>query len=379
MSSQTTKRIRVGVVGANPTRGWGSVAHLPALAHLPEFEVVAVATTRQASAQQTADAFGVPLAFEVAEDLAAHPDVDLVVAAVKVPSHAAVIRAALAAGKHVLSEWPLGVDFAETTALSEQATAAGVVHAVGLQGVHSPGARYLRDLIAEGTIGRVESISLLTSGGLGGSRIPEWLAWSTDPAAGVSVLSVTGGHVLATLAEAVGPLRDVSAVVATLSAHTTVIETGQRLPVGTPDQVALVGTLDTEGRSGAVMSVTLQGGTAAAAAGFTLQIVGSDTTLRITPAQPGGLLHMSDWTIAAFSADGRRPVEELVVPQRYRTIPPEVRAGPAANVAALYRDLAHAIAGRHQPHASFDTAVAFHRLITIVQTAARTGQRQQLA
>ena len=53
--SQPRRRpIRVGVVGANPTRGWGTTAHLPALQALDEYEVVAVATTRLDTAKATA-------------------------------------------------------------------------------------------------------------------------------------------------------------------------------------------------------------------------------------------------------------------------------------------------------------------------------------
>jgi predicted dehydrogenase len=56
-----------------------------------------VATTRKESARDTADRFGVPLAFDSADDLVAHQGVDLVAVTVKVPGHAAVVRAALAA------------------------------------------------------------------------------------------------------------------------------------------------------------------------------------------------------------------------------------------------------------------------------------------
>ncbi len=39
--------IRVGIVGASPTRGWALGTHLPLLEALPGYELVAVATTRQ--------------------------------------------------------------------------------------------------------------------------------------------------------------------------------------------------------------------------------------------------------------------------------------------------------------------------------------------
>ena len=46
--------VRVGIVGASPTRGWALSAHLPALAGLPGFTVTAVSTTRQETADETA-------------------------------------------------------------------------------------------------------------------------------------------------------------------------------------------------------------------------------------------------------------------------------------------------------------------------------------
>ena len=49
-----TKKIRVGIVGLNPKRGFASIAHVPALRALPDFEIVAVATTRQESADAAA-------------------------------------------------------------------------------------------------------------------------------------------------------------------------------------------------------------------------------------------------------------------------------------------------------------------------------------
>ena len=75
-------RIRVGIVGASP-HSWAAAVHLPALAHLDEFTVTAVATTRQDSAQAAASTFGIRHAFANAGELAAHPEVDLVVSSVE--------------------------------------------------------------------------------------------------------------------------------------------------------------------------------------------------------------------------------------------------------------------------------------------------------
>src|SRR5438105_14846891 len=85
-------KIRVGIVGTSPRRGFASIAHIPALQALPEFEITAVCTTRQDSADATARHYGVPLAFCDPEKLAQHPDVDLVTVSVKVPDHYVHLR-----------------------------------------------------------------------------------------------------------------------------------------------------------------------------------------------------------------------------------------------------------------------------------------------
>src|SRR5258708_6169840 len=140
----TTSKIRVGIVGVSPQRGFASIAHIPALRALPDFEISALCTTRQDSADAAARHFGVPLAFADAEQLARHPAVDLVTVSVKVPDHYRPVMAALEAGKHVYCEWPLGRDTAEAVRMRDMAERKGVRHAVGLQGQVSPAINYVK-------------------------------------------------------------------------------------------------------------------------------------------------------------------------------------------------------------------------------------------
>ena len=127
-------RIGVGIVGANVRYGWGTRAHLPALAALPEFEVVAVATTRMETALETAEQHAIPNAFDNAQALAEHPDVELVLVCVRVPGHHELTSAALRAGKHVFTEWPLGANTAEARELLGLAESAGCATMVGPAG-----------------------------------------------------------------------------------------------------------------------------------------------------------------------------------------------------------------------------------------------------
>src|SRR2546423_10071868 len=72
------RRIRVGIIGANPDRGWAAQAHIPALKSLrDDFEITALSTTRRESADAAGKLFGVPAAFDNHQELVSSPTVDV--------------------------------------------------------------------------------------------------------------------------------------------------------------------------------------------------------------------------------------------------------------------------------------------------------------
>src|SRR5207302_6323948 len=133
-----------GIVGLSRQRGFASIAHIPALRALSDFDIAAVCTTRQESAEAAAQHFGIPLAFSNPEDLARHPDVDLVTVSVKVPDHYRPVMAAIDAGKHVYCEWPLGRNTAESHDVLEAAARKAVRDAVRPHVRSSPQINYVK-------------------------------------------------------------------------------------------------------------------------------------------------------------------------------------------------------------------------------------------
>src|SRR5215475_5749853 len=73
-----SSKIGVGIIGVEPDRSWSAIAHIPALQALPQYEIVALGTTRQESAAAAARRYGIPHAFDNHHALVSHPDVDLV-------------------------------------------------------------------------------------------------------------------------------------------------------------------------------------------------------------------------------------------------------------------------------------------------------------
>ncbi|MDX6495524.1 MAG: hypothetical protein QOE17_1510, partial [Gaiellales bacterium] len=125
-------KIRLGLIGANIHSNWASRSHLPALMASPDVEMTAVCTTRPESAEEAREAFGAKLAFHDYREMVASPEIDAVAVVVRVPSHYEPTRAALEAGKHVYTEWPLGRTTAEAEELAALARAKGVRTVVGL-------------------------------------------------------------------------------------------------------------------------------------------------------------------------------------------------------------------------------------------------------
>jgi predicted dehydrogenase len=226
----------------------------PALQELPDFEINAVCTTRQDSAEAAARHYGVPLAFCDAEKLAQHPDVDLVTVSVKVPDHYLPVMAAIEAGKHVYCEWPLGRNTDEAARMRDAANRKGVRHAVGLQGQVSPAINYTKDLIADGYVGRVLSATMVGCAPNWGPTIDR--AYQADRANGANLLTITGGHTIDALCYCLGEFRELAAFVVSQRDRILVEETDELIAKTSPDQLVVNGIVG----DGAVVSFQVRGG-----------------------------------------------------------------------------------------------------------------------
>jgi predicted dehydrogenase len=362
-----TDKIRVGIVGASPNRGFASIAHIPALQALPELELTAVCTTRQASADAAARHFGIPLAFADPEKLAQHPDVDLVTVCVKVPDHYRPVMAALDAGKHVYCEWPLGRDTDEAVRMLDAAERQGVVHAVGLQGQVSPAINYARDLIAQGHIGRVLSGTMIGCAANWGASIDR--AYQADSANGANLLTITGGHQIDALCYCLGEFRELAAFVVSQRDTIPVDETGQIIAKSSPDQLVVNGILG----DGAVVSFQIRGGMARGTE-FLFEIHGDEGDLVLTATSRASMQRQELRLQGARGAGV--PLADMPIPGSYRWVPDNAPEGSPYNVAQLYAKLAESIREGRPARPGFDAAVTRHRLIDAIVRASDTGRKQ---
>ena len=360
-------KIRVGIVGASANRGFASIAHIPALRALPQFEIAAVCTARQESAEAAARHYRVPLAFSDPAALARHPDVDLVTVSVKVPDHFRPVMAAIEAGKHVYCEWPLGRDTDEAVRLLDAAERAGIRHAVGLQGQVSPTINYVKDLVAEGYVGRVLSATMIGCAPNWGAAIDR--AYQADRANGANLMTITGGHQIDALCHCLGEFREVAAFVVSQRDHIHSEDTGGLIPKTSPDQLTVTGIVG----EGAVVSFQTRGGMARGTE-FLFEIHGDKGDLAISATERASMQRQE---LRLQGAQGEaKALADLPVPARYRWVPDGAPAGSPYKVAQLYARLAECIRDGKPASPGFAAAVTRHRLIDAIVRASETGRKQ---
>ena len=146
--------VRVGIIGLG---AWGSRAHLPALAGLPDAEVIAVADPDEEAARTAATQFGVERVETDPGLLLRNPDgLDAVVIATPDDTHRDLAVAAFEAGLHVLCEKPIAYSVREGEEMLAAAERAGKVAKIGFLFRHSPVVTRMHELVNEGLIGDVQ-------------------------------------------------------------------------------------------------------------------------------------------------------------------------------------------------------------------------------
>jgi len=158
----------MGLVGP----GFVGQHHIDAVRRLGFVDVVAIAGSDERRTRAKAEALGVPKAYGSFEALAADPDVQVVHNTAPNFLHGPIVRAALAHGKHIVSEKPLASSAEEAHALWVAAREAGVVHAVTFNYRGNAMVQQARAMVAAGDLGPAHYIH--------GGYLQDWLLKPTD-------------------------------------------------------------------------------------------------------------------------------------------------------------------------------------------------------
>jgi predicted dehydrogenase len=241
------RRVGVGIIGT----GNISTQYLKAMQSFDVLDVVAIADMKPEVAEKKAAEFG--LTSIPVDALLADPRVEIIVNLTIPRAHVDVGLRAIAAGKHVYGEKPLGITFAEGKKLIDAAKAKNLRVGSAPDTFLGGGHQQARAVIDSGALGTVV-------GGTAFFACPGHEYWHPDPAfyydiGGGPVLDM-GPYYITDLVNLLGPVARVSALSATPFKERPIRsepKKGQMMPVKVHTHVT--GTLVF--RSAALVTVTL--------------------------------------------------------------------------------------------------------------------------
>jgi predicted dehydrogenase len=184
------KKTGMGIIGP----GFVATHHIDAVRRLGNVEVVAVAGSTQKSADAKARELRIGRAYGHYQDLIDDPEIQVVHNTTPNYLHYSISLAAIAAGKHVISDKPLAMNSAEGRLLLDAAKEAGVAHVVTFNYRGNPLIQHARSMVAGGELGSLCFVH--------GHYLQDWMtdpsvySWRSDPQKGGSSSALTdiGSH-----------------------------------------------------------------------------------------------------------------------------------------------------------------------------------------
>ena len=263
--------IRVGVVGAG---GNTRLHHIPKLQKIEGVRIASVANRSRASSERVAQEFGIERVHENWQDVVNDPGIDAVVIGTWPYMHCPITLAALAAGKHVLTEARLAMNAAEARQMLAASRARPDLVTQVVPGPHTFAAdQMVMHLLAEGYIGELQSLDLRVPTGFLNRDAP--MHWRMDrELSGLNAMTM--GIWYECLTRWVGPATAVMARTRVAVPYRLDKESGERRSISVPDHVEVLADL----ANGAIARMHWSG-VAGFMPGPEVWLYGSEGTLRL--------------------------------------------------------------------------------------------------
>lgn len=213
MAKTSRKPIGLAIIGT----GGMAHAHADSFAKIPGCRLLAACDIDGERAAAFARKFDIPHAFSDLREVLARPDISAVSIVTPDAFHTPLSLACLRAGRHVLCEKPLALNYPDARKMARAAARAGVVNLVNFTYRNWPALEGVAAAIRAGTLGELRHVeanylqSWLSSKVWGDWRTsPQWL-WRLSSAHGSKgVLGDIGVHILDFATYPAGPLRELT-------------------------------------------------------------------------------------------------------------------------------------------------------------------------
>src|SRR5690606_23497714 len=216
---ETMAKIGIGLIGTGFMGKAHALAYRTAravLGDVPEARLALLCDTPADKAEQMADQFGFARATADWRELVAAPEVDIVAITTPNRLHREMALAAIAAGKHVHCEKPMGLTLEEAAEMEKAARRAGVKTLVGYNYIHNPAFTHARRLIAGGAIGRLVHFRGWVDEDYQADPSLPWTWRARLSEAGLGALGDMGCHLVSMAYGLAGPIESVVADIQTI-------------------------------------------------------------------------------------------------------------------------------------------------------------------
>jgi predicted dehydrogenase len=334
------------------------------LINASHYKIVALQNSSKASAEASAKAYGLAdvATYGSPDELAADPNVDMVIVSVKVPEHAALTEPALRAKKDVFVEWPLGRDLAEAERLTKLARENKIKTLVGLQARQNPTVRKAKAMVAAGELGDILGTTMNATGLIFGPVTTEEYLYCNPIEHGANIVTIPVGHAMDALCYVLGEFASLQATLANNRPTLSVVDaTGKEVRKAektSHDYIAVIGSL----KRGGVASIVYQGGGSSTGKDFYWEINGTNGSLVMEG--PSGHVQMFQPTIKFVSSNPGAKLElvEVVEAKDF-----------SYNIGIAY----DAFVGKGDGSVTtFEDAVVRHRMIEAIYKSGRDGTRE---
>lgn len=145
-------RTRIGVIGLG---GIGQLVHVPILSKMQSVELVSVAEINKNRLKTVSTKYGIKNTYTDYREMISSNDLDAVIIATPTSTHTDIAIDCLEAGKHILIEKPISINFEEADGINSTAQKLNKIAMVGMNARFRPDAMLLKSLINSGELGEI--------------------------------------------------------------------------------------------------------------------------------------------------------------------------------------------------------------------------------
>ncbi|HEY1438187.1 MAG TPA: Gfo/Idh/MocA family oxidoreductase [Casimicrobiaceae bacterium] len=352
----------IGIIGV----GFGAQVHVPAF-RSEGWDVAAICSRTREKAQKAADDAGIPSVYTDPMELIRRDDLAAIAIITPPGAHHRLSIAALNAGKHVLCEKPFAIDAKQGEEMRAAADKSGRTAMIAHEFRHTPQRAYIRQLLADGYIGKFQLCTMELFLDRYVSREPRPLSWNAYQSEGGGLLGALGSHYIDALRFWFGEIASVSGWLAAFRPEVVDAATGKIVQAETDDTFSFAVTFKSGGMATMISSFAIT-----PARGAKIVVMGDRGTLMAEQPGPNPLEN----GVVVASRDGA-PLQELETPSQFTPFA-DARDHRLMAFRLLVRDFTKGIEQGTSPQPNFTDGLHCQQVLDAVREASASGRTVNL-